>query len=131
MNTEFDQLVANTEFDQLVVNTEFGQLVVNTEFDQLVVNTEFYQLVVNTEFDQLVANTEFYPLVTRFLYEIECIAPACLAEWSFTINVTKTEHTSVGRHMNRIVEEWRMTRKLLGEVEDVARQKQLANVAFP
>ena len=55
------------------------------------------------------------------------IAPACLAEWSLTINASKTEHA------DRVDEEWRMTRKLgslLGEAEDVARRKQLANVAF-
>ena len=37
------------------------------------------------------------------------------------------------RHVDRIEEDWRMTRKLgslLGEAEDIARRKQLANVAF-
>ena len=55
------------------------------------------------------------------------------AEWSLTINGSKTERTSISRHVDRIEEEWRMTRKLgslLGEAEDVARRKQLANVAF-
>ena len=50
-----------------------------------------------------------------------------------TINASKTERSSVCRHADRVDEEWRMTRKLgslLGEAEDVARRKQLANVAF-
>ena len=61
------------------------------------------------------------------------IAPPCLAEWSLTINGSKTERTSISRHVDRIEEEWRMTSKLgslLGAAEDVARRKQLANVAF-
>ena len=68
-----------------------------------------------------------------FLNDIERIAPPCLAEWSLTINGSKTERTSISRHVDRIEEEWRMTRKLgslLGEAEDVARRRQLANVAF-
>ena len=68
-----------------------------------------------------------------FLDDIERIAPPCLAEWSLTINGSKMERTSVSRHVDRIEEEWRMTRKLgslLGVAEDVARRKQLANVAF-
>ena len=63
----------------------------------------------------------------------ERIAPPCLAEWSLTINGSKTERTCISRHVDRIEEEWHMTRKLgslLGEPEYVARRKQLANVAF-
>ena len=68
-----------------------------------------------------------------FLDNIERIAPACLAEWSLTINASKTELSGVCRHADRVDEECRMMRKLgslLGEAEDVARRKQLANVAF-
>ena len=57
----------------------------------------------------------------------------CRPEWSLTINASKMERSSVCRHADRVDEEWRMTRKLgslLGEAEDVARRKQLANVAF-
>ena len=62
-------------------------------------------------------------------------SPPCLAEteWSLTINGSKTERTSISRRVDRIEGEWRMTHKLgslLGEAEDVARRKQLANVAF-
>ena len=78
-------------------------------------------------------DTDFVSSSRSFLDEIERIAPACLAEWSLTINASKTERTSISRHADRIQEEWRMTRKLgslLGEAEDVVRRKQLANVAF-
>ena len=74
-------------------------------------------------------DTDFISTSRLFPDDIERIAPACLAEWSLTINASKTERSSVCRH----AEEWRMTRKLgslLGEAEDVARRKQLANVAF-
>ena len=57
--------------------------------------------------------------------------PACLAEWSLTINTTKTEGTTACRHVDRINAEWRMTRKLgslLHDAEDAAVRKQLANV---
>ena len=53
--------------------------------------------------------------------------------WNKIMWIVKTERTSISRHVDRIEEEWRMTRKLgslLGEAEDVARRKQLANVAF-
>ena len=73
------------------------------------------------------------PTSRSFLDDIERIAPPCLAEWSLTSNGSKTERTCISRHVDRIEEEWRMTRKLgslLGEAEDVARRKQLANVAF-
>ena len=79
-------------------------------------------------------DTDFISTSRLFLDDIERIAPACLAEWSLTINASKTERSSVCRHAYRVDEEWRMTRKLLGsllgEAEDVARRKQLANVAF-
>ena len=78
-------------------------------------------------------DTDFISTSRPFLNDIERIAPPCLAEWSLTINGSKTERTSISRHVDRIEEEWRMTRKLgslLGEAEDVARRKQLANVAF-
>ena len=78
-------------------------------------------------------DTDFISTSRLFLDDIERIAPACLAEWSLTINASKTERSSVCRHADRVDEEWRMTRKLgslLGEAEDVARRKQLANVAF-
>ena len=78
-------------------------------------------------------DTDFISSSRLFLDDIERIAPACLAEWSLTINAFKTERSSVCRHADRVDEEWRMTRKLgslLGEAEDVARRKQLANVAF-
>ena len=78
-------------------------------------------------------DTDFISTSRSFLDDIERIAPPCLAEWSLTINGSKTERTSISRHVDRIEEEWRMTRKLgslLGEAEDVARRKQLANVAF-
>ena len=78
-------------------------------------------------------DTDFISTSRLFLDDIERIAPACLAEWSLTINASKTERFSVCRHADRVDEEWRMTRKLgslLGEAEDVARRKQLANVAF-
>ena len=75
-------------------------------------------------------DTDFISTSRLFLDDIERIAPACLAEWSLTINASKTERWSVCRHADRVDEEWRMTRKLgslLGEAEDVARRKQLAN----
>ena len=78
-------------------------------------------------------DTDFISTSRLFLDDIERIAPACLAEWSLTINASKTERSSVSRHADRVDEEWRMTRKLgslLGEAEDIARRKQLANVAF-
>ena len=78
-------------------------------------------------------DTDFISTSRLFLDDIERITPACLAEWSLTINASKTERSSVCRHADRVDEEWRMTRKLgslLGEAEDVARRKQLANVAF-
>ena len=78
-------------------------------------------------------DTDFISTSRPFLNDIERIAPPCLAEWSLTINGSKTERTSISRYVDRIEEEWRMTRKLgslLGEAEDVARRKQLANVAF-
>ena len=78
-------------------------------------------------------DTDFISTSRLFLDDIERIAPACLAEWSLTINASKTERSSVCRHADRVDEEWHMTRKigsLLGEAEDVARRKQLANVAF-
>ena len=78
-------------------------------------------------------DTDFISTSRLFLDDIERIAPACLAEWSLTIKASKTERSSVCRHTDRVDEEWRMTRKLgslLGEAEDVARRKQLANVTF-
>ena len=77
--------------------------------------------------------TDFISTSRSFLDDIERIAAPCLAEWSLTINGSKTERTSISRHVDRIEEEWLMTRKLgslPGEAEDVARRKQLANVAF-
>ena len=78
-------------------------------------------------------DTDFISTSRLFLDDIERIAPPCLAEWSLTINASKTERSSVCRHADRVDEEWCMTRKLgslLGEAEDVARRKQLANVTF-
>ena len=78
-------------------------------------------------------DTDFISTSRLFLDDIERIAPSCLAEWSLTINASKTERSSVCRHADRVDEEWHVTRKLgslLGEAEDVARRKQLANVAF-
>ena len=78
-------------------------------------------------------DTDFISTSRSFLDDIERIAPPCLAEWSLTINGSKTERTRISRHADRIEEVWRMTRKLgslLGEAEYVARRKQLANVAF-
>ena len=78
-------------------------------------------------------DTDFISTSRLFLDDIESIAPACLAEWSLTINASKTERSSICRHAGRVDEDWRMARKLgslLGEAEDVARRKQLANVAF-
>ena len=78
-------------------------------------------------------DTDLISTSRLFLDDIERIAPACLDEWSLAINASKTERSSVCRHADRVDEEWRMTRKLwslLGEAEDVARRKQLANVAF-
>ena len=65
-------------------------------------------------------DTDFTSTSRLFLEDIEGIAPACLAEWSLTINASKTEWSSVCRHADRVDEEWRMTRKLgslLGEAE--------------
>ena len=78
-------------------------------------------------------DTDFISTSRLFLDDIERIAPGCLAEWSLAINASNTERSSVCRHADRVDEEWRMTRKLgslLEEAEDVARRKQLANVAF-
>ena len=74
-------------------------------------------------------DTDFISTSRLFLDDIERIAPACLAEWSLTINASKTERSSVCRHADQVDEEWRMTRKLgslLGEAEHVARRKQLS-----
>ena len=68
-----------------------------------------------------------------YLNEMERIAPDCLAEWSLQINAAKTERTCVSRQVDRTHEPWCTTRKLgslLGDVEDVARRMQLANVSF-
>ena len=49
------------------------------------------------------------------------------------MNETKTEHTHIERHTDRIEEEWRTTKKLgslLGDAEDMLRRQQLATVAF-
>ena len=75
-------------------------------------------------------DTDFISTSRLFLDDIERIAPACLAEWSLTINASKTERSSVCRHADRVDEEWRKLGSLLGEAEDVARRKQLVNVAF-
>ena len=76
---------------------------------------------------------DFISYSRPFLNEIERIAPVCLGEWSLQINAAKTERTSVSRQVDRTHEPWRTTRKLgslLGEVEDVTRRMQLANVSF-
>ena len=78
-------------------------------------------------------DTDFISTSRLFLDDIERIAPACQAEWSLTINASKTERSSFCRHADRVDEEWSFTRKLgslLGEAEGVSRRKQLANVAF-
>jgi hypothetical protein len=49
------------------------------------------------------------------------------------VNESKTEYTHLGRHLDRIAEEWRRTKKLgslLGDDEDVARRIQHATIAF-
>ena len=60
-------------------------------------------------------DTDFISTSRLFLDDIKRIAPACLAEWSLTINASKTE----GRvFAERVDEECHMTRKLgslLGE----------------
>eukprot|EP00117_Sycon_ciliatum_P016529 scpid72716/ scgid1736/ LINE-1 reverse transcriptase homolog len=56
-----------------------------------------------------------------------------LLEWDLKVNETKTEHTHIERHTDRIEEEWRTTKKLgslLGDAEDMLRRQQLATVAF-
>ena len=53
-------------------------------------------------------DTDFISTSRSFLDDIERIAPPCLAEWSLTINGSKTERTSISRHADRIEEEWRM-----------------------
>ena len=76
---------------------------------------------------------DFISYSRPYLNEIERIAPVCLGEWSLQINAAKTERTSVSRQVDRTHEPWRTTRKLgslLGEVEDVTRRMQLANVSF-
>ena len=76
---------------------------------------------------------DFISYSRPYLNEIERIAPVCLGEWSLQINAAKTERTSVIRQVDRTHESWRTTRKLgslLGEVEDVTRRMQLANVSF-
>ena len=76
---------------------------------------------------------DFISYSRPYLNDIERIAPACLAEWSLQINAAKTERTSVSPQVDRAHEPWRTTRKLgslLGDVEDVARRMQLANVSF-
>ena len=52
-------------------------------------------------------DTDFISTSRSFLDDIERIAPPCLAEWSLTINGSKTERTSISRHVDRIEEEWR------------------------
>ena len=69
-------------------------------------------------------DTDFICSSRLFLDVIERISPSCPAEWSLTINASKTELSGVCRHADRVDEEWRMMRKLgslLGEAEDVAR----------
>ena len=76
---------------------------------------------------------DFISYSRPYLNEIERIAPVCLGEWSLQINAAKTERTSVSRQVDRTHKPWRTTRKLgslLGEVEDVTRRMQLANVSF-
>ena len=55
-------------------------------------------------------DTDFISTSRLFLDDIERIAPACLAEWSLTINASKTERSSVCRHADRVDEEWRICR---------------------
>ena len=57
-------------------------------------------------------DTDFISTSHLFLDDIERIAPGCLAEWSLTINASKTERSSVCRHADRVDEEWCMMRKL-------------------
>ena len=76
---------------------------------------------------------DFISYSRPYLNEIERIAPVCMGEWSLQINAAKTERTSVSRQVDRTHEPWRTTRKLgslRGEVEDVTRRMQLANVSF-
>ena len=47
-------------------------------------------------------DTDFISTSRSFLDDIERIAPPCLAEWSLTINGSKTERTSISRHVDRI-----------------------------
>ena len=53
-------------------------------------------------------DTDFISTSRLFLDDIERIAPACLAEWSLTINASKTDRSSVCQHADRVDEEWRM-----------------------
>ena len=78
-------------------------------------------------------DVDFVSYSREFLDTVEQTAPGSLNEWFLKVNPTKTEHTSVIRQPGREGEDWRMTKKLgslLGDGEDVARRKQLANVAF-
>ena len=74
--------------------------------------------------NQYADNTDFISSSRQCLAEIERVAPASLAGWSLTTNATKPERVS--RH----AENDTPTRVALREAEDVARRKQLANVAF-
>ena len=78
-------------------------------------------------------DVDFVSYSRAFLDAVEQIVPGSLLEWFLNVNPTKTEHTTIKREPGREGEEWRMTKKLgslLGDGEDVARRKQLANVAF-
>ena len=78
-------------------------------------------------------DVDFVSYTREFLDTVEQTAPGSLLQWFLTVNPTKTEHTTVNRQVNREGEEWRMPKKLgslLGDGEDVAHRKQLANVAF-
>ena len=46
-------------------------------------------------------DTDFISTSRSFLDDIERIAPPCLAEWSLTINGSKTERTSISRQSKR------------------------------
>ena len=55
------------------------------------------------------------------------------AKWYLKINEANTKRTDIHKRNKRAGEDWRMTRKLgslLGDVQDVARRKQLAALTF-
>jgi hypothetical protein len=76
---------------------------------------------------------DFISMDVNYLAVVENVASIIFAKWNLTVNIGKTEKTSIQRYSNRLQENWRGVRKLgslIGDYEDVARRKQLAIAGF-